>query len=193
VSYPVDIAGAIDALGSSVIVSDEITLPAVDLGDEHFEPQGPATFEVKITNAGAGLVAQGQVSALMHVVCARCLVRFEYQANGAVEGFYVAPGDEADLPEEQEFEHVRDGRVDLEPALVQALVVDLPFAPLCSEGCRGLCPGCGADLNEGDCGCRGTDDTHPFARLGELLEGDEEATPGPKEAADPADTGHEDR
>lgn len=185
-SYPVDIAGVLDALGSSIVVSDEITLPPVDLGEEHFEPSGPATFEVEITNAGAGLVAQGEVRASMQVVCARCLTPIAYQATGAVEGFYVAHGHDADIPEEQETEPIRDGRIDLEHALVQALVVDLPFAPLCSQDCKGLCPDCGADLNAGDCGCSHTDETHPFAKLGELLSpaDDDDAGSGPETASE---------
>ncbi|HJV09433.1 MAG TPA: DUF177 domain-containing protein, partial [Acidimicrobiales bacterium] len=43
--------------------------------------------------------------------------------------------------------------VDLEPLVREALVLDLPLAPLCEEDCRGLCPTCGADLNLGDCDC----------------------------------------
>jgi uncharacterized protein len=34
-----------------------------------------------------------------------------------------------------------------------AIVLELPMAPLCRDDCRGLCPQCGADRNEADCGC----------------------------------------
>ena len=34
-----------------------------------------------------------------------------------------------------------------------AIVLELPMAPLCREDCRGLCPQCGADRNEAECGC----------------------------------------
>ena len=39
-------------------------------------------------------------------------------------------------------------------------MLSLPEGVLCSEGCRGLCPVCGKNLNDGDCGC-GNDDTDP--------------------------------
>ena len=40
-----------------------------------------------------------------------------------------------------------------EPLVRDAVLLDLPLAPLCSEECLGLCPQCGANWNEGSCGC----------------------------------------
>jgi DUF177 domain-containing protein len=42
--------------------------------------------------------------------------------------------------------------INLEPALREQILLSLPPPPLCSEDCQGLCPLCGKDLNEGDCG-----------------------------------------
>ncbi len=44
-------------------------------------------------------------------------------------------------------------RVDLELVAREAILLDLPLAPLCRETCAGLCPTCGTDLNEGACSC----------------------------------------
>jgi len=44
-------------------------------------------------------------------------------------------------------------RLDLEPMARDAVLLELPLAPLCSPECQGLCPTCGADRNQGDCGC----------------------------------------
>ena len=52
-----------------------------------------------------------------------------------------------------------------------ALVLEAPFAPVHDDECAGLCYTCGADLNEGGCGCEhGVSDDHPFAALGSLFE-----------------------
>ena len=45
-------------------------------------------------------------------------------------------------------------QVDLTKAVTDRILLDLPMAFLCREDCKGLCPVCGADLNEGDCGCQ---------------------------------------
>ena len=44
--------------------------------------------------------------------------------------------------------------LDLRPLVRDALLLELPVAPLCRDDCRGLCPRCGADLNSGPCDCR---------------------------------------
>ena len=44
-------------------------------------------------------------------------------------------------------------RVDLEPLLREQFVLAVPFAPLCAETCKGLCPQCGIDRNTASCTC----------------------------------------
>lgn len=152
-AYPIDIRGALDALGSQRVVDGELVLSDVSLGDELFAFSGPASFTVELTNTGAGIVATGQARARATTVCVRCLCDFELDVAGEVQGFYVDGDHDEGIPHEQEVERISDFRVDLEPALVQAVVVELPFAPLHSPDCAGLCPVCGADLNEGACSC----------------------------------------
>jgi len=43
--------------------------------------------------------------------------------------------------------------VDLTPIIWDELILDVPFSPLCHRDCRGLCPKCGANLNEARCHC----------------------------------------
>ena len=45
-----------------------------------------------------------------------------------------------------------DHTIDLSDAFLSALVMETPFVVLCREDCKGLCPVCGANLNEVDCG-----------------------------------------
>jgi uncharacterized protein len=55
-------------------------------------------------------------------------------------------------PEDDEYP-LRDETVDLEPLLRDAVVLAMPFAPLCREDCLGLCGRCGGDRNLGECSC----------------------------------------
>jgi uncharacterized protein len=43
--------------------------------------------------------------------------------------------------------------IDLDPFVREQILLALPASPLCREGCRGLCPACGQNLNERECGC----------------------------------------
>ena len=86
--------------------------------------------------------------------------------------------DGAEIPEgadEDEFDRLPANHVlDMESLIVAAIVFELPLVPLCDEDCKGLCPTCGANLNEGPCGCEkeksdGPDEfelaKNPFAAL----------------------------
>lgn len=95
-----------------------------------------------------GIAVTGPVSGVMRLSCARCLKPFDRGFEIPVQEMY---GPEAE-PEGDEYPMV-EGRVDLEPLIRDAVVLAMPFAPLCRPDCRGLCSRCGGDLNLGECTC----------------------------------------
>jgi uncharacterized protein len=94
-----------------------------------------------------GLLGTGTVHGAWQAPCRRCL--------RSVQGDLRVDFQELFEPNPRDGESYRLGhdQIDLEPLAREALVLDLPLAPLCSEACRGLCPTCGVDLNQGDCAC----------------------------------------
>ena len=62
----------------------------------------------------------------------------------------------------------RNDELDLSGVVSEQVVLEIPMKPVCREGCRGLCPQCGADLNEANCGCDHTVSDPRFAALAEL-------------------------
>jgi uncharacterized protein len=56
-------------------------------------------------------------------------------------------------PEQAEEETYTGKVIDLDPIVREQLLLALPSYPVCSEGCKGLCPVCGGNLNERECGC----------------------------------------
>jgi uncharacterized protein len=55
--------------------------------------------------------------------------------------------------EEADEEHYHGKVIDLDPILREQILLSLPAYPVCRESCKGLCPACGQDLNERECGC----------------------------------------
>lgn len=172
-TFRVDVSEILEVTGDGVFVSDTLPLERFDVGPEQFVVRAPVTFDVTISNAGEGIVAIGTVVAPVTAECSRCLCPFSTEIVGDVEGFWVRYGDKA--PEEEEAGSVdQNGYIDLGPALMAALVIEAPFAPLHDEDCEGLCPTCGADLNTEHCGCADEpDQSHPFAALKDLAVGEE--------------------
>jgi len=99
---------------------------------------------VRLESVVEGVLAMGTVTAPTTGECARCLD----EATDVVEvGFtelFAYPGSVTeDTTDAAEVSHVVDGRVDLEDAARDAVLLALPNAPLCAPDCPGLCPECG--------------------------------------------------
>lgn len=170
-SYLLDVRPILEEIGGSIHVADSYDLSELVVGDERFEMTAAPAVDVTISNAGEALVSTGTITAPVRAVCSRCLCSFETEIVGEVEGYWTRPGDVA--PEEEEISGAVDseGNIDLEPALIAALVVEAPFAPVHDEDCKGLCPTCGVDLNESSCGCvTHAEDEGPFSALRSLID-----------------------
>jgi DUF177 domain-containing protein len=114
-------------------------------------PEGaPVTVDVVLSSYPDGLMVAGTVEAPWRGECRRC--------GGAVEGTVAASVRERFVPEgrtggDEEAYLFSDDLVDLEPMARDAVLLELPLAPLCSEDCRGLCPQCGTNWNLSGCDC----------------------------------------
>ncbi|XID95191.1 YceD family protein [Paenibacillaceae bacterium WGS1546] len=121
-----------------------------------FRPLGPMRYELKAEAADDRILVSGRLSCEVRVRCSRCLNEVDETIEVPFgEQFRVVGGENAaSNDEEDEAVPVTEERIDLAPYLAEDYVVQLPYAPLCSEACRGLCPECGTNLNEQSCGCR---------------------------------------
>jgi uncharacterized protein len=176
-SYRVEVRTLLSTLSASRTVSGQLELSDVEMGEQVFHFEGPVSFEITLTNAGAGVVASGEVTGVASTPCVRCLCDTHLTVTAEVDGFYVLPSRANELPEEQDFELIADDlSVDLEPAVTQSLIVELPYAPVHDEACKGICPVCGADRNVEECACEPASVPSPFDKLKDLrLEGDDKA------------------
>ena len=95
---------------------DDLAFDTLQVGAEMFAPTGPAHFDVTITNTGTAIIAMGTVTLPVLATCARCLVEFPTEIAAEVDGFYVAPGHDEGIPEEQEIEYIdAENHVDILP------------------------------------------------------------------------------
>lgn len=173
-TYRVEIRPLLESLAASRTFKGSLDLPDTTVGSQVFHFATPVAFDVTLTNAGGGVVAQGTVTATVTTPCVRCLRDASLTVQADVEGFYVLPGHDDEIPEEQEFEHIAaDLSIDLEPAIVQSLIVELPFAPVHDIDCKGICPVCGQDRNEALCDCVAPSVQSPFDALKDMKLPDE--------------------
>jgi uncharacterized protein len=119
------------------------------------EVVGPLCYDLRLQLVSHEIIARGVVSARMRLQCARCAGWFEQEVK------------EADFLDSIEAPDL-DASVDLTPLLREAILLALSAHPVCRAECRGLCPHCGADLNEGPCRCPPGAGSGHWSALGDI-------------------------
>jgi uncharacterized protein len=99
-----------------------------------------------------GVSVTGAVRAPWAGACRRCLTPASGVLTLAVRELYTDEGDG------EETYPLVDHEVDLEPLVRDAVLLELPQAPLCRSDCQGLCPFCGVNRNDEVCGCEAPPD-----------------------------------
>ncbi len=134
------------------------------------------TAAVRLDRQGERVLCQGRLAATVDLVCDRCLAVFERRLAVSfrllldVAGLEPVEREHVCSRSEMDVVLLAEPEVDVPDLVRQQLLLALPLKRLCRSRCRGLCPGCGADLNRGDCGCQ-PESQSPFAVLAALKKG----------------------
>jgi len=113
-----------------------------------------------------GLILQAKFSATTSLECVRCLNKFDYTLHWDMTELFAFNKKSVSesgllLPE--------NAQIDLQPLLREYALLETPIKPVCKPGCKGLCPVCGEDLNQNDCGHRSSQQESPFSVLKDML------------------------
>jgi uncharacterized protein len=133
--------------GTTREVHLEVPVTGLENPVTRVDPDQPLTIDLRLESLSAAIVASGRVRGHWNAVCSRCLTPLEADFDLKLREVF-----EED-PIEDETYPLRHDEIDLEQPIRDLVVPELPPVPLCDEGCQGLCPSCGNNLNEGPCGC----------------------------------------
>ena len=138
--------------------------PTLELEDADFRFPGPITGEVIFTLARPRVVAKGTLNLTAVSQCVRCLQDAETRLAAPVDATYESEKEmregrsEVVTTEEQVVTPYNGDWIQPEEELREAILLELPSLPLCKPDCKGLCPRCGANLNEETCSCENADE-----------------------------------
>ncbi len=128
--------------------------------------------KIAISVTDDGVVADGDLEAFTQQQCTRCLEEYRQPLQiQFTEMFVFHPNGE----DQEILEHPLppDAFIDLTPLIRDYALLDIPIRHLCSADCKGLCPVCGTNLNEEDCGHRPDEIDPRMAKLKQFLDEDE--------------------
>jgi uncharacterized protein len=137
-----------------------------------FSATGPSQLTARLEKVEDGVLLRASLSPKLTTECSRCLDPVEVvvpvsftlslipEARAATrqgledDGAGPEGANRGSFDPTEADEEVFKGKtIDLEPLVREQIILALPMETLCQEGCQGLCPHCGKDLNEGACGC----------------------------------------
>jgi uncharacterized protein len=137
----------------------------------------PILTMLKVVWAGDMIEVEGQSTTRVKLPCSRCLSTQEVPVEANYELTFVRQSPPTSAGEEEEIElsaeemglvEFHGEEIDLREAIQEQVILALPLRALCKETCRGLCPQCGANLNETGCQCPPSEFRNKFSILKEF-------------------------
>jgi uncharacterized protein len=117
----------------------------------------PIEADISAMLSGDEVICQGEVFTTLEIECSRCLDLFDYEVNTRLQFVIQMLDGTVDFEDEDydDYEVIPKTQTvfDISQRVKDAIILSIPLKPLCSEDCKGLCPMCGANLNEGQCDC----------------------------------------
>lgn len=134
-------------------------------------------YRFRIFRVSGMIELQGHIAAEADLACGRCLEGFSLPIESDFELTFAdelpevedESGEEIELSAEDMGISLLEGEeLDLSEFLIEQLMLNMPFRPICRKDCKGLCPHCGADLNKEACQCHEEQFDTRFAALKNL-------------------------
>ena len=131
---------------------DEVVPAPKDFGNALIgaEEGSDIDLNLRLESVVDGILITGTATVEVHGECSMCLDPVAETVSADIQELFVfdkAPAGGAEDEEDEQYA-VEDDAVDLEPALRDAVILKLPFQPLCKDSCQGLCSECGIRLEE---------------------------------------------
>ncbi len=126
----------------------------------------PLRVHGQVRNKAGALTLEGEASTTLELLCDRCGKSFVKEKSAPLDTLLAA---ELENEDSDEIMLLDGDELDLDELASSAFILAMDTKNLCSDDCKGLCPGCGVNLNEAPCRCGPKTDPR-MAALRQLLD-----------------------
>jgi uncharacterized protein len=146
----IDVRDLVEHPGTSRKVRVAEPVDGLELALSAVPEDAPIEAELLLESVVEGILVSGPIHGSMRMSCARCLKTFDQPFRLEVSEMFAAG--EA-VTDDDDYRLGPEGDIDIEPMVRDAVLLAMPFSPLCRPDCAGLCERCGGDRNLGECSC----------------------------------------
>jgi len=138
-------------------ISKNFEFLSTDLVDENAVFRKPVHADISIKRIQDEIFIKGWITTQLSFVCSRCLSPYEMPVDSKFDLVYLPEeleeiGDQLEEGDMNRFFYMSPV-IDLLDVVLEQINLTFPIKPLCSKGCRGLCPVCGKVEKDGECHC----------------------------------------
>jgi len=139
--------------GQKKTLKGRISLKSIDVPLGNIPVVSNPVYDMQLIVVDDEVLVKGKVHTSLEYPCVRCLETVSMEIDGVIEAHYISE-EKTNLKSEEEmdsFENViyyGGSEIDLYDRIIEAIAVEVPEYVVCTPHCKGLCPYCGANLNE---------------------------------------------
>lgn len=144
----IDVSNILKETGGRVNIDTELSLERDDIVFD-----GALKIKGSVYNNGQSLTLRANCSGVLKTQCARCLKDIDAEVEFPVEETLVHDDGTAVVSDDEDVILFEGYSFEIDDIVLNSFFLNTSMKYLCREDCQGLCPTCGADLNDGECGC----------------------------------------
>ncbi len=148
----VNLADVLTSEGMDIAREVPLEMTCYGNGTESFEILSASPVSLTVSNVEKGkALLKGSAEMSLRAACGRCLAEVPVDLALEFERTILSPETEGEEMDDQNF---MDGfSLDVDALVHDEILMNWPAKILCKDDCKGICPVCGQNLNEGECGC----------------------------------------
>jgi uncharacterized protein len=158
------------AKAKTVHYSEKLNVDELLQGHQDVVSHGSLTLELDAQSAFGMTVVQGKLTLPIELICSRCLSATEQTLFIPFREMFTQKSELMPLEESDNTHLVSEDKIELTPYVEETVSLALPYIPLCSTTCKGLCPECGKNRNVISCECKQDKLDPRFAGLADFFE-----------------------
>ncbi len=140
----INLKDILGSLGGTISVEDDFEIEEIEIQSRKIIFPHPPRVKITLTNTQDDILVQGTITGEVELACTRCLEFFKWDFVREITETYSKK--ELNLDE--------NSVLDITQEIYQHLVLSIPMQSICQKDCKGLCPGCGQNMNSGKCDCK---------------------------------------
>ncbi|MBS4539756.1 DUF177 domain-containing protein [Clostridium sp. D2Q-11] len=165
----IDLSNLINGSDFQIDLDDTIEINEIKTEENDIKLTKPTVIKGGIYNTDDGIYLQAKVYFEFQSNCARCLKDTSVKEQSTLD-YKIKFEDDEEEASEEELIVVSGYTLDLTEPIISSILLSLPMKTICDENCKGICPNCGRDLNEGQCNCEDKNIDPRLAKLKELMD-----------------------